>query len=341
MATIADVAKYANVSMMTVSRVINRRGNVSEATRRKVEDAIDALSYRPNMMAKGLVTGKSRLIAYVMCNLSDPFHGLVSKGIENACFDRNYTVIICDASSEARVKDSIEMLIDRQLDGAIFHHMQITPEQAARLEEADIRCVMIDNEVELKQVSSIDSDNYRGGYMAARHLIEKGHTRIGCIRGSLGSGPYEEYIDTFQRKIWTDRTRGFEDAMREAGLVPIVRCEGSGAMKQGFLLAQGFVREIVALPDPPTALYCENDILALGALSELLELKIDVPGRMAVVGHDGLETCTLLYPRVTTIMQPRYEMGFKAASMLLDRIEHGARVEHRIVNSSLFQGDTT
>ena len=95
------------------------------------------------------------------------------------------------------------------------------------------------------------------------------------------------------------------------------------------------------MPDPPTALYCGNDVIALGALSELLEMKVPVPERMAVVGHDGLEMSTILYPRVTTIVQPRYEMGFTAANMLLDLIEEDAPIEHKIMVSTLFQGDTT
>jgi DNA-binding LacI/PurR family transcriptional regulator len=275
-------------------------------------------------------------------NLSDPFHSLVSKGIENACFERNYTVIICDTGSDQRVEDCIDMLIDRQIDGAIFHHLNMSPEQISRLTYGNVQCVMIDNEVELPDVSSVDSDNYQGGMMATQHLIAKGHRNIGCITGFLDdSGSCEEYIDKFQRKIWRDRTQGYLDALKGAGLMQGVRYQGSGGLKQGFLLAQGYVREIMRLPDPPSALYCGNDVIALGALSELLEMKVPVPERMAVVGHDGLEMSTILYPRVTTIVQPRYEMGFTSANMLLDLIERDAPVEHKIMDSTLFQGDTT
>lgn len=340
--TIADVAKHASVSMMTVSRVINNSGHVSDQTRRRVQEAIDLLSYRPNMMAKGLATGRSKLIAYVMSNLSDPFHSLVSKGIENACFERNYTVIICDTGSDQRVEDCIDMLTDRQIDGAIFHHLNMSQEQVSRLAAGNVRCVMIDNEAELPDVSSVDSDNYQGGMMATKHLIAKGHRSIGCITGLLEDpGFCEEYIDGFQRKIWRDRTQGYLDALKGAGLQQGVLYEGSGGLKQGFLLAQGYVRELMRLPAPPTALYCGNDVIALGALSELLEMKVPVPERMAIVGHDGLEMSTILYPRVTTIVQPRYEMGFTAANMLLDLIEWDAPVGHRIMDSTLFQGDTT
>jgi len=340
--TIADVARRAGVSMMTVFRVMENSGSVSSETRRRAQEAIDLLGYRPNILAKGLATGRSKLVAYVMSNLSDPFHSLVSQGIENACFDRSYTVIICDTGSDRRVENCVDMLIDRQIDGAIFHHLNISPGQVAQLTAGNVRCVMIDNETELPDVSSVVSFNYEGGLMATRHLIAEGHRHIGCITGFLeNSNGCEEYIDKFQRKIWRDRTQGYQDALREAGLTPGVLFEGSGSLKLGFLLAQGYVRQIMGLPHPPTALYCGNDVIALGALSELLEMKVPVPEQMAIVGHDGLVMATILYPRVTTIIQPRYEMGFTAANMLLDLIEKNTLPQHRIMGSTVFQGDTT
>lgn len=342
MTTIADVAKLANVSIMTVSRVINQSGSVSKKTRERVETAIRQLNYRPNILAKSLATGRSGLIAYVMSNLSDPFHSVVSKGIENACFHRGYTVIISDTGSDQRVKDCIHMLADRQIDGAIFHHLDITQEQVEYLKQRNVNCITIDNETDLDGVSCVDSDNYEGGVSAVRHLIEKGHRSIGCITGFLSKPEsYEEYIDGFQRKIWRDRLKGCQDELHKAGLSLQVLYEGSGGLKQGFIQAQGYMREIMSMDDPPTALYCCNDIMALGALSELLEMNIPVPERVALVGHDGLEMSTILYPRVTTILQPRYEMGLTAASILLDEIEKGVPIQRTIMSSSLFQGNTT
>ena len=232
------------------------------------------------------------------------------------------------------------MLCDRQIDGAVFHHLNITQEQINYLTQRHVRCITIDNETYLDGVSSVDSDNYEGGFAAARHLIEKGHRKIGCLAGFLKKPKNcEEYIDEFQRKIWIDRLKGCQDALSEAGLTLEVLYEGSGGLKQGFLQAQKCIKEIMTLKNPPTALYCCNDIIALGALSELLEMK--VPCEVAIVGHDGLEMSTILYPRVTTILQPRYEMGFTSANMLLDLIEEDVPVEHKTMQSSLFQGNTT
>ncbi|MEG1605806.1 MAG: LacI family DNA-binding transcriptional regulator [Clostridia bacterium] len=341
--TIADVAKMAGVSAMTVSRVINHSSRVSDKTRAQVNKAIELLDYRPNMIAKGLATGHSGLIAYVMSNLSDPFHALVSKGIENACFPAGYTVIIYDASSDRRVEECVNMLIERKIDGAIFHHLNISEQQKRMLESSNVRCVMIDNEQELADMCSVDSDNYLGARMAAEHLIARGHQRIECISGYLGGAQVNtgEYIDSFQRKIWQDRTRGYRDVLCEHGLAPGRCYEGSGTVRQGFLLAQHYVREILRATPRPTAIYCENDMLALGALSELLEMGLKVPTEMAIVGHDGLEMSTILYPRITTVMQPRYEMGFTAAEKLMGLICDRAAPSRTVMHSVLFEGDTT
>jgi DNA-binding LacI/PurR family transcriptional regulator len=341
MVTIADVAQRSGVSMMTVSRVINHKGYVGKETRLRVEQAVHDLGYRPNMVAKGLVTGRNKLIAYVTSDISSPFNTLISEGLENAAFVRDYTVIIYDANSLKRVSLCVDMLIDRQIDGVIFHNLQITAKQTQRLSSCGVQCITIDNEEHLDDTSSIDSDNYTGAQMAVRHLIGKGHRNIGCIQGCLGGTSQDTYIDQFQRRVWLDRTQGFLDGLASAGLKPYFILEGNSSMQQGFIIAQEFIRELLKSNRTPSAVYCENDYLALGALSELLETGRNVPGEMAVIGHSGIEMCTMLYPRVTTIVLPRYQMGYAAASMLLDKIERSIPIEHRIMDSTLFQGDTT
>lgn len=346
MVTIADVAQRAKVSKMTVSRVINDRGYVKEETRVRVQKAIDELHYRPNMVAKGLATRHSGIIAYMVADVSDPFYNLVSKGVENACFERDYTSIICDANSDGSLATYINMIIDRQIDGAIFHHHKITQQQVNKLLEAGISCVAIDNELDLDGICQIDSDNYGGGLMAIRHLVSQGHTKIGCIHGVMDDSqqqPDAVYPDTYQRKIWHERTRGYEDGMREAG-IEYRRCyQGCGDTQNGYLMAQQAVKEMLKLDEDerPTALYCQTDALALGALSEALESGITMPGQLAIVGHDGLDMPMMLYPRITTIVQPRYQMGQISANLLIDAVLGRPGVSRMTLNLAMFQGDTT
>lgn len=344
MVTIGDVAERANVSKMTVSRVINGSGYVKEETRARVQQAIDELSYRPNMVAKGLATRHSGIIAYMVADISDPFYNLVNKGVENACFERDYTAIICDANSDRSVETYMNMILDRQIDGVIFHHHNISQRQVNRLLEAGISCVSIDNEKDLESICLIDSDNYGGGLMAVRHLVSRGHTKIGCIHGVLEDAQQQAdavYPDTYQRKIWHERTRGYEEGMSEAGIKYRKHYQGCGDTANGYLMAQQAVKQMLEEEDRPTALYCETDALALGALSEALECGVQVPDELAIVGHDGLDLPMMLYPRITTVVQPRYQMGQIAANLLIDMVSGQPGVTRMTLNLSMFQGDTT
>ena len=341
MATIADVAKQAKVSMMTVSRVINNSPNVRAATKKRVLSAIDQLNYQPNMVAKGLATGRSGLIAYVVTDISVMYYGLVSKGIENACFDRGYTVIIYEVCSKERMSDCIDMMLSRHIDGAIFHDANLLPEQAERLSAAGVRCATIDNEIDLEGTSSVGTDNLGGGRLAAEHLLKRGYRNIGLMTGILGEArPGAAYVDTFQRRVWRERTRGFTDALAEAGLAPSFLAEGCASLSEGFRAAQAMMEDALGRPDRPSAIYCENDIMALGAVSKLMERGVPFPESMAVIGHDGLEMCLSLYPHITTVVQPRYEIGQVSAGMLLDGIEQSAPAAHRVIPSAIFRGDT-
>jgi len=345
MTTIADVAKEAGVSMMTVSRVINHSGAVSEATRERVEHAIRKLGYRPNMVARSLATSRTRMVAYVASDFANPYFTEVTKGIYTACRERDYLAILYDVSNAWQVDECMNMLVDQRLAGVIFHHLNITQEQAARLERRGVKCVTIDNEHDLTGITTIDSDNYLGARRATRLLIERGHRRIGCVHGLYSTEEARklenmEYTETFQRRIWRDRTRGFIDEMQAAGLDPACMIEGRGSAHYSMVAGSFNVAELLEGDDTPLALYCENDLMALGALGECLEKKIPVPERVAIVGHDGLDLSFVLYPRVTTVRQPRCATGRLAAEKLIDSIENDAAPEKIVMEPDLFYGDT-
>lgn len=347
MVTMTDVAKYARVSKMTVSRVLSGNGYVKDETRQAVMEAVEALGYRPNLLAKGLATGRSNLIAYVMPDICDPFFGNVCKGISDVCDQRGFSSVVCNTASAASVENFINMTIDRKTDGVIFHHLCITQEQVDLLLDNGICVGCIDNEHDLEGVQNINNDNYNGAYQAAEYLISRGYRKILCIRGDLpeGSGLSEEvsYIESFQKRIWEDRTRGFLDALAAHGLEPFGICYGRGSadMDKAFLNGQQILKQIVAQPELPDAIYCESDLLALGVLGEMLEMKIDCPGTIALCGHDGLDTCRLLYPRITTVAQPQYELGQLAARSIIATIEGAPRQPLQILPSEIFRGDTT
>lgn len=329
---------------MTVSRVINNSGYVGKDTRRRIEEAIAALHYRPNQVAKSLVTRRSNTIAYVMVNIADPFHNVVKQGFESVAYHGGYTSVICGVHSERRQQDYIDSFLENRTGGVAFHHLAITERQIGELKESGIKCVLIDNEYDIRGVSSVNTDNYRGGWIAGEHLIERGHTRIGCVHGVFG--PYESdseipYEDTFQFNIWRQRTAGFTDALKAHGLEPAGMFAGNGRADISETVSCAIVDAALGMDDPPTALYCENDIIALSILKRLQELKVKVPEQMAVIGHDGLDMIHMLHPVISTVAQPRYDIGRVAAEILLDQIENAAPERHVVLTPTLVTGETT
>lgn len=348
MATISDVAKYANVSKMTVSRVLNNNGYVKEQTRQAVMEAVRALNYRPNLLAKSLVTGRTNTIAYVLPDICDPYFGNVCKGTTDVCLELGYNFIITNAASAESLEHFINMVIDRKVDGVIFHHLSITAQQVQLLRDNGISSVLIDNETLLDNAIDITNDNYRGACMATEHLIQQGYRHIACVRGDLPREQFSpqdlNFAESFQERIWADRTRGFLDTMGHYGLKPfsIYHGRGSAAMDKAFLCGQQIMQQILELPPDqrPDAIYCQSDMIALGLLGEMLEQGVRCPDEIALCGHDGLDTCRYLYPRITTVVQPQYEIGRMAATTLIAAIEGQPQPDTEL-SSTLFLGDTT
>ena len=343
MATLEDVAKRAGVSIMTVSRVMNNSGYVKPETRKKVEKAALSLNFQPNMLARALVTKRTQIIACAMINISDPFHSQVAKGMEACCYEKGYTLILCDVNSVNRENDYLNMFTMQMIDGVVFHHLAITNEQVQLLEDANVSCLLMDNEIDLPTHSSIRTDNYGGAVMAVKHLISKGHQRIGCIHGVLKKpfGKDIPYEDTFQFDIWIQRTNGFIDTMLEHGLNADLLYQGNGLMDIMQEQSEYVLDMILNESKPPTAIYCQNDIIALILLSTMSKRGLRSPDDLAIVGHDGLEICKLMHPYVTTVVQPQYRMGHLAADLLIRQIEQQSIVERLTLAPTLSIGETT
>ncbi len=344
MATIEDVAARAGVSRMTVSRVINKKGYVSAEARERVEAADKELNYKPNILAKALVTKRTSILAYVMIDISDPFHNLVKQGFESIAYHGRYTSMMCDVHSVERQRDYFNMFQEICIGGAVFHHLAVTEAQVRELEQAGIQCVMLDNEYELAGVSCVNTDNYAGGRMAAEHLLERGHRRIGCVHGALEPSENTDsvrYKDSFQFRIWQQRTGGFVDALAEHGVKPSGFFLSNGRWEQAEKMSKDIVNEILSAEEPVTALYCEDDIMALTVYKQLQEKGVKIPEQIAIIGHDGLDMIKMVHPQITTIEQPRYEMGKLAAEILIEQIEQGVPPRNVVLQPRLLVGETT
>lgn len=328
---------------MTVSRIINNSGYVKEETRNKVLKVIKELDFRPNMTAKSLSTKKSHLIAYVMVNISDPYHNKICQSIENVCSEYGYAVIICDAYSKSREEKYINFFRDMYFDGAIFDHLAITEEQIQNMEADGLKCVMIDNEEDIPNVCSINTDNYYGGFIAAEHLIKKGHTSIAYICGTLKprKGKDIPYEDTFQFNIWKQRTDGFVAALDKYNIQNRFFFQGNGLNNVADQYIKRIMDKLVVMDNKPTAIYCENDVMAIALLNQMKERDIKVPDDFAIIGHDGVELCRMLHPYITTISQNGTEIGKVSAERLIMRVKGDEEIVKTVFKPKLELGETT
>ena len=347
MANLKDVAERANVSVMTVSRVINESGYVKAETKESIVKAIKELDYRPNLLAKGLLSKKSKTIAYVVANIADMFHLHVIKGVEDACYEKGYSVIVCNANSKIKENEYIQLLSDRYVDGVIFHHLNINVKQVMELKLKGTYCILLDNEKSSVDVcSNIKTDNVMGGYLAGKALVDLGHRRIGMIHGSLffdDTKPVKEYEETYAFGIWNDRTNGFMHAMLDMGVSVLPEFIIQGDWTTGGGMSGGFeaMNEIMKRKVKPTAMYVQNDYMAIGAVNAIIKAGYSVPKDFSIIGHDGLDITETIYPTLSTIDQPRYEMGYKTTQLLIDQIENNTEPVTIVLCPKLVLRETT
>ncbi len=310
MATIYDVAKRANVSTGTVSRYLNGNGYVREQTRVRIEQAIDELGFTPSSVARSLTTKRTRVLAFVVSDLNNPFVPEVARGLQDLADERDYCVLIFNTDGNGqREARALRLLRDRQADGLV-----ITPPETAQgdalireLHAQGMPIVFLGRRVEGVAVDRVTTDTHAGARAAMAHLLELGHRRIAFIGGD------EEVLAT------TGRRRGYSESLEQAGIRPdlglivATRLDRAGGAAA---LAQLIVRR-----ELPTAIFAVNDTVALGVMHEAMRRGIRVPGDLSVVGFDDIALAEQSHPPLTTVAQPKTELGRVAAELLIGRVE--------------------
>ncbi len=314
MATLKDVAQKADVSVSTVSRVFNKPEKVHPDTRKEVREAVDTLGYQPSRVARRLrlKNGKASLIGLVIPDIQNPFFADITRGVEDVAQSNDYALIISNSDEDlAKQKLAVDTLQTEEVDGVIVPPVGKDDPEIQRLLDSDIAVVCVDRRLETARVDTILSDNRQGAYDAVTHLIELGHERIGFIGGI-------PHISTS-----TARRRGYEQALRDHGLTvdPRLVKEGDSRRERGRYLT----KKLLSLDRPPTALFTGNNLTTLGALSALNSQGIQVPDEMALVGYDDVPWARALQPPPTVVDQPAYEMGRRAAELLLTRLSDSDR----------------
>jgi LacI family transcriptional regulator len=312
MATIREVAESAGVSYATVSHVINNTRFVSQETRERVQAAMTALNYRPNALARSLRQGKTNTMGLVLPDSANPFFAEISRSIEAEAFKQGYSVFLCNTELDTeRELFYVDVLSKKQVDGIIFVAAGDQADSLDFLIRQNMPVVMIDRDLPNVEVDAVLTDHQLGGILATRHLIELGHTRIACIAGPSSITPSAE------------RITGYRKALEEAGLA-----YDEKLLFRGDYHAQSgmeITHSILKLNPRPTAIFALNDLMALGALRAASEAGYSVPRDLAVVGYDDLEIAHFTNPPLTTIAQPKKEIGTQAIRLLADRI---ARKNH-------------
>jgi len=310
--TIADIARIANVSTATVSAVLNEKPTVAPETRTKVLDVIKKLNYRPSGVARSLSSRKTKSIGLVIKEIDNPYFAKVMKGVFDASCENGYTVLLGSSElSPVQELKSIETLASHRVDGLIISPLQNSDMDFGYLSDL-IRekypLVMLGS-VKNFATNMVDIDNVAAARQAVNYLIGLGHTRIGYFAGPSHSAHSE------------DRLLGYQQAHIEHHLPlrkDLIISVGS-YIENSFEIA----REIFASSqDLPTAVFCYNDLVAIGLINALLELKIKAPEQVSVIGFDNIDFCESVKIPLTTIHVPAYEIGRKATELLIRQIDN-------------------
>ena len=306
MPTVLDVAKRAGVAPITVSRVINNSGYISQATRERVEEAVKELGYVPNTIARGLRSKRTMTLALVVTDITNPYFTLMARGVEDVAGESGYTVVYCN-SDESEVKEEkyANILAQRQVDGVLLVPSCGNVKTIKFLLSNDITVVALDRRVSGVEIDSVRSDSQDGTSRLINLLIGLGHERIAMI-----TGPKDVSTSV-------DRVTGYQQALSEADLG-----ENELVYYGAFNQESGyeFTNQAMLHSPRPTAIFGANNFITIGIIKALHDLKIDVPSDVSVVGFDDLPESMLVNPFITVARQPAYEMGRIATELLLKRI---------------------
>jgi len=307
--TLSDVAQRAGVSRATVSRVLNNHPSVAEHLRIRVEEAARVLGYQPNRAARRLRTSTSDVLGLIISDIENPFFTSVVRGVEDAAYAHQMSVVLCNSDENpVRQRMYLRVLQAEHVAGLIICPTHVNDGQDfSELSRAGTPIILLDRRVDNFEADAVTVDNVGGAYLAVKHLVDLGYTQIGMVGGPLhlttGRERYEGYCRALQS--------GCLDS--DESLVKL----GDFKTDSGYHLTQ----ELIALPDPPQAVFVANNLMTLGALRALRERGLQIPWDVAMVGFDDMLWSGELCPPLTAVSQPTYELGQETVQLLLRRLE--------------------
>lgn len=324
--TILDVADLAGVSKSLVSLVMRQPERVSESRRQAVLAAAEELGYRPNAMARGLVQRRTKVVGVVLSDLHNPFYADVADGIEEAAFQQGYRAMLSSGFLEPkRERGAIDTMLELRVDGLIMLGSMMEVAKIADV-ATSLPVTLLGRHTRSRVLDSVGVDNSAGAQEAVDHLVGLGHRKIVHIHAGVAAGAPR-------------RRSGYETAMKRHGLGDYIR------VVRGDFTANGGARamnEILASGDMPSAVFAPNDVAALGAMESIDAAGLKIPETISLVGYDDLAISRLPRIGLTTISQPRSDLGRQAVRLVLERLDDGRQeARHVVVRPSLVVRSTT
>lgn len=326
--TIRDVAKRANVSVATVSRILNNLSGYSDQTKQKVLQTIEEMGYQPNAIARSLNNKRTQTIGVLFPIVSSEFSSEILYGVEGYAHEHNYSVLVCNTEIDGtRTMKYLNLLREKQIDGIILASETLKEEYYDILESARIPVVLVSSQSGRQDVPFVKVDDKQAAYDATRYLIDRGHRDIAMISGTKGD-PI----------AGTPRVEGYRLALHDYGI------EFAEDLVQygDFLYESGCeaMKSLLQQKRPFTALFAASDEMAIGALSEASRRGIRVPDDISIIGYDNLRLSRMMTPALTTVHQPLNEMGKLASEKLISMIETGEAAASSIVTHAIMERQT-
>lgn len=324
--TIKDVAKAANVSIATVSRILNGQTGYSLKTKKKVLEIIEEMGYQPNAIARGLINKKTHTIGVLFPFLSGALVTELLRGIEKAASAHGSSVIVSHTESdEEKTMKYLQLLSEKRVDGIIFTSEVMTKQYYEFIKKMNVPVVLLSTKSEAFPIPYVKVDDFEAAYSATEYLIKKGHTEIGMI-----SGPDTDVI------AGKPRIEGFKKALQDH---QISFDDKNIVIREGFMFTEGKFGMLSMLDQNPdvTAIFAASDEMAIGAMFTAYQFGINVPDEISIIGYDNINLASMSIPPLTTVQQPFMEMGENAGHMLLEMMETDQLSESRILKHSIVE----
>lgn len=320
--TIFDIAKRANVSVSTVSRVLNNKPDVNKATEQKVRQVIKDLNFTPNSAARSLVLKHSNTIGYIASDITNPSFPETARGVVVKAREYGYSVMFFDANKDSAVeKEAIDLLRTKQVDGIILSFNEANREELEKLRKEQYPVVQIYRKSSRSAISTIAIDNVDSGLTATRYLIDAGHVKIAHI--TTGNGTQSGH----------ERLIGYRQAMEGAGLE--IREEYIQVGMNSVEAGKECMQKLLALDDLPTAVFASHDAQAVGVYEAIFEQGLSIPDDISVIGHDNIDLSQYLRPKLTTIDTFKYRLGEASVDLLVEEMEAHSPQSKEIVFSGV------